>query len=77
MIAIISALVVLLFAYLIRNFFVEVIEEEKPFFIIVGIFFVVYIFAAFLIGTFNPLKLVSQEVVASPNEDVVDVNEVD
>ncbi len=55
---VIIALGVLTFAYIIKKFLSEVIEEERVFLIIIGCFFVVYVVAAFAVGSLDPLHFV-------------------
>ncbi|GEM_PF-3375507 len=61
---VIIALFVLGLAYLIKHFLERVLEDQKPFTIMVVAFFAIYIIAAVAIGTFNPFKLVSSQAYA-------------
>jgi hypothetical protein len=51
--AVIISLGVLAFAILIDHFFSEVFEEQLLHF--VGVFFVIYVIAAFAVGRLNPI----------------------
>ncbi len=51
------ALSVLAFAYIIKVFVEKTVEEQNPFLIVIGVFFIVYAVAAFGVGYLNPVKL--------------------
>lgn len=61
---IIIAVFVLGLAYLIKDFLANIIEDEHTFLAIIGGFLVIYIFAAAMVGSLNPLTLVSTQVSA-------------
>lgn len=58
------AFFVLGLAYLIKSFLAEIIENEHTFLAIIGGFLIVYIFAALIVGSLNPITLVSTQVFA-------------
>ncbi|MBP9864427.1 hypothetical protein KBC54_03195 [Patescibacteria group bacterium] len=51
------ALTVLAFAYIIKYFVEKTVEEQNPFFMIIGVFLIVYVVAAFGVSYFNPVEL--------------------
>ncbi len=54
--AVVIALAILGFAYLIKHFFLEIVEDEHAFLLIIGIFFVSYVAAAIAVNSLNPLQ---------------------
>lgn len=50
---------VLAFALIIKHFVESTIEEQKTFLVIVGVFLIVYVVAAFGVSYFNPIQLAS------------------
>lgn len=63
----IAAAVIAGFAWLIRDVFDHIIEEQKIFLAIIVVFLVVYVGAAFVVGSFNPLVLTSSVTQAASN----------
>ena len=55
--ALIIALSILAFAYIIKHFVEKTVEEQHPFLVVIGVFFIVYAIAAFGVGYFNPVEL--------------------
>lgn len=54
---VIVSLAIVAIAFLIRNFFEEIIEDDHHFKIIIAFFLAIYIAAAFLVGSLNPITI--------------------
>lgn len=63
--AVIISLGVLCFAFFIRYVLLDMVEDEDRFVWIIVFFFIVYVGAAFAVGSLNPVRFVTDGLFAS------------
>ncbi len=64
--------VVLAFAYAIKHFFADMVEDEQPFQLLIVVFLITYIIAAVAISFLNPSDAIKPLFAAQQTQEVQD-----
>lgn len=65
---VIVALGVVAFAYFIKHFLDEILEDDKEFWIVIFVFLAVYVGAAFAVGSLNPKTIYDRTFSIASND---------